>query len=108
MIALALLAAVIGVIVYSSRKGRSEYTVSVKSDRPGETWTFNVRDMRAELKTTSTGEVVESFDLRRSDDGRWEWAKVDDDAPDAGAWSLCDDFALAAIEKKYRSYNAVS
>ena len=107
MIAIALLAAVIGVIVYSSRKGRSAYTFSLKSDKPGETWTFNVRDMTAELKAASTGDLVESFELRRTDDGRWEWARVDDGEPDAREWSLCDEFT-SAIEKKYRSYNSES
>ena len=105
MIALVLLLAVIGVIVYSSRKARRDYVVSIASEKAGETWTYNVRDMTAELRVASTGELLESAELRRAGDGQWERAENADATPSARAWMACDDATARAIETKHRSYN---
>ena len=105
MIAILVLLAVIGAIVYTSRRARTNFIVNQQPDGPGETLTFNVRDMSAERKVTGTGEVLARFDLRRDDDGRWELAEITDEAPDARTWLPCDESATSAIELKYRRYN---
>ena len=107
--AVLLLLAVIGAIVYGARTARRECVVSVPVDGRAETWKFNIRDMRGEVVRTASSKVVRSFELRRRDDGRWDMSDdIDDEESEYQTWSACEEYTQEAIESAYRRYEGQS
>ncbi|MBX3200074.1 MAG: hypothetical protein KF894_18210 [Labilithrix sp.] len=105
-----LLVVVIAAIVLQSRQARRHHLVRVPHAGRAETWTFDVREMSAELHRTETSKFVGLYELRRVGDGRWEIAEVAggvDEALEPRAWLPCDPDAADAIEAAHRRYNGV-
>ena len=72
--AILMLAAVIGVIVWSSRNARRATFLTVEASRPNTTWRFDIRDMNAELRQTIPAATLGFYELRRLEAGRWDSA----------------------------------
>lgn len=100
-----LLIVLIGAIVYFSQRARSNYFVSVPRGDRGETWMFNVRDMRVELRQSESSKLLETYDLRRVTESRWEVAEIDDEDPENRTWLPCEKAVAGNLEAKYRRYN---
>ena len=106
--ALLLLLAVIGAIVYFSRKGRATYILRLSAGHPNRIRELNVRDMSAKLLQLNPLKTLESYELRRFEDGTWEQAVADaGDESDAASWSPCEGWVRISLEDKYRNYNGM-
>lgn len=99
----ALLAILIGSLLYFARRAKKEHTLVMPAKKKSEEWVFDVRDMNAEVRKKESKKHVEYFELRRISARRWEIAC--EETPDGPIWRVMDEPFLSAVEEAFVDYN---